>query len=113
MSLELLTPEVVDGWERVAIHRLQSKREKISIPTTLLLAMINKIQENELRMNMIERTVVYGIPADFYTVEETRLLMDDIIGRKKLDQDKWAEIVTNARKRLTNNEPVADVGDKK
>jgi hypothetical protein len=39
--------------------------------------------------------------------------MDDIIGRKKLDQDKWAEIVTNARKRLTNNEPVADVGDKK
>ena len=64
-------------------------------------------------MNMIERTIVYGIPADFYTVEETRLLMDDIIGRKNLDQDKWAEIIRDARKRLSNNEPVADIGDKK
>jgi hypothetical protein len=63
-------------------------------------------------MNAIERTIVYGIPADFYTVEETKLLMDDIIGRKKLDQDKWAEIITQARKRLSNNEPVADIGDK-
>ena len=104
MSVELLTPEVVDGWERVAIHRLQSKREKISIPTTLLLALINKIQANELRMNMIERTVVYGIPADFYTVEETRLLMDDIIGRKKLDQSKWAEIIRDARLRMAEKE---------
>jgi len=64
-------------------------------------------------MNMIERTIVYGIPADFYTVEETRLLMDDIIGRKKLDQDKWAEIIRDARKRQSDNEPVVDIGDKK
>ena len=113
MSIELLTPEVVNDWERMATYQIQHKREKITIPTTLLLAMIHKIQANESKMNMIERTVVYGIPADFYTVEETRLLMDDIIGRKKLDQDKWAEIVTQARKRLNNNEPVADIGDKK
>jgi hypothetical protein len=53
---------------------------------------------------MIERTIVYGIPADFYTVEETRLLMDDIIGRKKLDQDKWAEIVRDARSRMAESE---------
>ena len=62
-------------------------------------------------MNMIERTIVYGIPADFYTVEETRLLMDDITGRKKLDQDKWAEIVSDARNRLDNNKPVENIGD--
>ena len=104
LSVELLTPEVVNNWERVAIQQLQSKREKISIPTTLLLAMIHKIQANESKMNMIERTVVYGIPADFYTVEETRLLMDDIIGRKKLDQDKWAEIIRDARSRMAEKE---------
>ena len=46
---ELLTPEVVDSWERVAIQQLKSKREKISIPTTLLLAMIHKIQANEVK----------------------------------------------------------------
>ena len=106
LNIELLTPEVVNNWERVAIQQLQSKREKISIPTTLLLAMIHKIQANELKMNMIERTVVYGIPADFYTVEETRLLMDDIIGRKKLDQDKWAEIVRDARSRMAEKEKI-------
>ena len=49
LSVELLTPEVVNNWERVAIQQLQSKREKISIPTTLLLAMIHKIQANEVR----------------------------------------------------------------
>ena len=103
---ELLTPEVVNNWERVAIQQLQSKHEKISIPTTLLLAMIHKIQANESKMNMIERTVVYGIPADFYTVEETKLLMDDIIGRKKLDQDKWAEIIRDARSRMAEKEKI-------
>ena len=49
LSVELLTPEVVNNWERVAIQQLKSKREKISIPTTLLLAMIHKIQANEVR----------------------------------------------------------------
>ena len=49
LNIELLTPEVVNNWERVAIQQLQSKREKISIPTTLLLAMIHKIQANEVR----------------------------------------------------------------
>jgi hypothetical protein len=53
---------------------------------------------------MVERTIVYGIPADFYTVEETKLLMDDIIGRKKLDQDKWAEIIRDARSRMAEKE---------
>ena len=62
-------------------------------------------------MNMIERTIVYGIPSDFYTVEEMKLLMDDHIGRKKLDQDKWAEIVRDARNRLDNNKPVDNIGD--
>ena len=103
---ELLTPEVVDGWKRVATAQLENYRERISIPTTLLLAMIHKIQANESKMNMIERTVVYGIPADFYTVEETRLLMDDIIGRKKLDQDKWAEIIRDARSRMAEKEKI-------
>ena len=46
---ELLTPEVVNNWERVAIQQLKVKREKISIPTTLLLAMIHKIQANEVK----------------------------------------------------------------
>jgi hypothetical protein len=55
-------------------------------------------------MNMVERTIVYGIPADIYTVEEMKLLMDDIIGRKKLDQDKWAEIVRDARSRMAEKE---------
>lgn len=49
MSMELLTPEVVNNWERVATQQLQNKREKISIPTTLLLAMIHKIQTNEVK----------------------------------------------------------------
>lgn len=49
LIVELLTPEVVNNWERVAIQQLQNKREKISIPTTLLLAMIHKIQANEVR----------------------------------------------------------------
>jgi hypothetical protein len=49
LNIELLTPEVVNNWERVAIQQLQSKREKISIPTTLLLAMIHKIQSNEVK----------------------------------------------------------------
>jgi len=49
LSVELLTPEVVNNWERVAIQQLQSKREKITIPTTLLLAMIHKIQANEVK----------------------------------------------------------------
>jgi hypothetical protein len=44
---ELLTPEVVDGWKRLATYQIQHKREKITIPTTLLLALINKIQANE------------------------------------------------------------------
>ena len=113
LSVELLTPEVVNNWERVAIQQLQSKREKISIPTTLLLAMVNKLQIMRLEMNMIERHGAYGIPLHYYTEEEMRLLMDDWTGRKTLDSDKWAEIVTQARKRLNNNEPVADIGDKK
>ena len=46
LIVELLTPEVVNNWERVATQQLQNKREKISIPTTLLLAMITKIQSN-------------------------------------------------------------------
>ena len=49
IDVGLLTPEVVNDWERVAIQQLQSKREKISIPTTLLLAMIHKIQSNEVK----------------------------------------------------------------
>ena len=49
MSIDLLTPEVVNNWERVATQQLQNKREKISIPTTLLLAMIHKIQTNEVK----------------------------------------------------------------
>ena len=48
LIVELLTPEVVNNWERVATQQLQNKREKISIPTTLLLAMIHKIQANEV-----------------------------------------------------------------
>ena len=106
LNMELLTPEVVNNWERMATYQIQHKREKTSIPTTLLLAMIHKIQANESKMNMIERTVVYGIPADFYTVEETKLLMDDIIGRKKLDQDKWAEIIRDARSRMAEKEKI-------
>jgi hypothetical protein len=49
MSVELLTPEVVDGWKRVATAQLENYRERIVIPTTLLLAMINKIQANEAK----------------------------------------------------------------
>jgi len=49
MSIELLTPEVVDGWKRVANAQLENKRERITVPTTLLLAMINKIQANEAK----------------------------------------------------------------
>jgi len=49
MSIELLTPEVVDGWKRVATAQLENYRERIVIPTTLLLAMINKIQANEAK----------------------------------------------------------------
>ena len=33
-----------------------------------------------------------------------KLLMDDIIGRKKLDQDKWAEIIRDARSRMAEKE---------
>ena len=50
---ELLTPEVVDGWKRCATYQIQHKREKITIPTTLLLALINKIQANEEPTNDI------------------------------------------------------------
>ena len=64
-------------------------------------------------MNAIERTIVFGIPLDYYTEEEMRLLMDDWTGRKKLDSDKWAEIIAEARKRLNDNAPVSDIGDKK
>lgn len=49
LNVELLTPEVVNNWERVATQQLQNKRERISIPTTLLLAMIHKIQVNEVK----------------------------------------------------------------
>ena len=48
LNVQLLTPEVVNNWERVATQQLKVKREKISIPTTLLLAMIHKIQANEV-----------------------------------------------------------------
>jgi len=44
---ELLTPEVINDWKRVATYQIQHRREKITIPTTLLLAMIHKIQANE------------------------------------------------------------------
>jgi hypothetical protein len=44
MGIELLTPEVVNNWKRVATQYLQNNRERIAIPTTLLLAMITKIQ---------------------------------------------------------------------
>ncbi len=44
---ELLTPQVVGDWKRIAIMQLKNKRERITIPTTLLLAMIQKIQANE------------------------------------------------------------------
>ena len=64
-------------------------------------------------MNAIERTIVFGIPLEYYTEEEMRLLMDYWTGRKILDSDKWAEIITLARKRLNDNAPVADIGDKK
>jgi hypothetical protein len=106
MSAELLTPEVVDGWKRVATAQLENYRERIVIPTTLLLAMINKIQANEAKMNASERTTVYGIDPVFYTDEEVKLLMDDIIGRKKLDQDKWAEIIRDARSRMAEKEKI-------
>lgn len=49
LIVELLTPEVVDGWKRVATSQLENYRERIVIPTTLLLAMINKIQANEVK----------------------------------------------------------------
>jgi hypothetical protein len=49
MSIELLTPEVVDNWKRVATAQLENYRERIVIPTTLLLALINKIQANEAK----------------------------------------------------------------
>jgi hypothetical protein len=49
LIIELLTPEVVDGWKRVATAQLENYRERIVIPTTLLLAMINKIQANEAK----------------------------------------------------------------
>lgn len=113
MSMELLTPEVVKSWERMATYQIQHKRERISIPTTLLLAMIHKIQANEVEMNAISRTEFFGIPLHYYTEEDLRLLMDDRTGRKILDSDKWAEIITQARKRLNDNAPVADIGDKK
>jgi hypothetical protein len=32
--------------------------------------------------------------------------MDDIIGRKKLDQDKWAEIIRDARSRMAEKEKI-------
>jgi hypothetical protein len=111
MSLELLTPEVVDGWKRVATAQLENYRERIVIPTTLLLAMINKIQANEAKMNASERTTVYGIDPVFYTDEEVKLLMDDLAGRKKLDQDQWAMIVDAARKRMHYNQRVTDIRD--
>jgi hypothetical protein len=44
---ELLTPEFIDGWKRCATYQIQNKREKITIPTTLLLAMIHKIENNK------------------------------------------------------------------
>ena len=44
---ELLTPEVVDGWKRCATYQIQHKRQKITIPTTLLFAMIHKIEDNK------------------------------------------------------------------
>ena len=109
MSVELLTPEVVNNWERVATQQLKVKRERISIPTTLLLAMIHKIQANEVEMNASERTIVYGIPNHFYTDEEVKLLMEDLTGRKKIDQDTWATIIDAARKRMHYNQRVTDI----
>jgi len=47
LDKELLTPEVIDGWKRCATYQIQHKREKITIPTTLLLAMIHKIEDNK------------------------------------------------------------------
>ena len=54
MSVELLTPEIVANWKRVAIQQIKNKRESITIPTTLLLAMINKIQLNNEPVPEIE-----------------------------------------------------------
>jgi len=38
------------------------------------------------------------------TMTPLELLMDDHIGRKKLDQDKWAEIIRDARSRMAEKE---------
>ena len=54
MSVELLTPEIVANWKRVAIQQIKNKSESITIPTTLLLAMINKIQLNNEPVPEIE-----------------------------------------------------------
>jgi hypothetical protein len=48
LEKELLTPQVVGDWKRIATMQLENKRERITIPTTLLLAMIIKIQANEV-----------------------------------------------------------------
>ena len=54
MSVELLTPEIVANWKRVAIQQIKNKSESITIPTTLLLAMITKIQLNNEPVPEIE-----------------------------------------------------------
>ena len=56
LVVELLTPEVVISWQRLATYQIQHKREKITIPTTLLLAMINKIQEARNESTRISST---------------------------------------------------------
>jgi hypothetical protein len=48
LEKELLTPQVVGDWKRIATMQLENKRERITIPTILLLAMIQKIQANEV-----------------------------------------------------------------
>ena len=43
MSNEMLTSEVIDAWKRIATMQLENKRDRITIPTTLLLAMLESL----------------------------------------------------------------------
>jgi hypothetical protein len=50
------------------------------------------------------RPNIYGIPFDCYLPFEAELLLNDITGKKKINQDQWAMIIESARKRMRERE---------
>jgi hypothetical protein len=50
------------------------------------------------------RPNIYGIPFDCYLPVEVELLLNDITGKKKINQDQWAMIIESARKRMRERE---------